>query len=79
MHALPALALGEGARTAERGGPGRVNRDVTGAAPFGLRMRVISWRYRSGRPTGTLMRPLRPLATPAAEVYQATKAVMMPR
>jgi hypothetical protein len=79
MRALPASVLGKGARTAERGAPGRVNRDVTGTAPLGLEMRVIGWRYRSGRPTGTLIRPLRPLDTPAAEVYQATKAVMMPR
>jgi hypothetical protein len=44
VRALPALVLGKGARTAERGAPGRVNRDVTGAAPLGLRMRVIGWR-----------------------------------
>ena len=31
-----------------------------------------------GLPTGSTMVPFMPLMTPAAEVYQATSAVMMP-
>src|SRR5215472_14293148 len=34
--------------------------------------------FQKGAPTGTMVRPPTPLATPAAEAYQATRAVRMP-
>src|SRR5580700_4758504 len=38
----------------------------------------ILYRSKSGLPTGTTARPLMPFITPAADVYQATTAVMTP-
>ncbi len=40
--------------------------------------RSAGYRFIRALPTGKTARPLIPFITPAAEVYQATRAVMMP-